>query len=341
MNALTIHGQQGESRILVGEALARADQYLPAGRCVVITDTNVSRLYRDRFPNAPIITVGTGEAVKTLDTVRDIYTRLLDLAADRSTFLLGIGGGIVCDITGFAAATYMRGVRFGFVATTLLAQVDASVGGKNGVNFSGYKNIVGTFTQPEFVICDPQVLATLPKKEVACGFAEIVKHALIASQDLFGFLESVPDRAIVLDEAVVNRAVLESVRIKSSVVSTDEREAGERKKLNFGHTYGHALEKVVGVSHGEAVAAGMMVAAKMSANRGMLPQRDVERTARLLKNLGLPTVVEAPRDGVLDAMARDKKRRGDTIDFVLLDGLGSAVVRSVELSELSRVVPGE
>ena len=172
MHAIDIEGASRTSTVLVGERLQQLPRYLPAGRTVIITDENVLRLYRKELPVSPVLSIGAGEGVKTLDTVRGLYASLIELEADRSTFLVGIGGGIVCDVAGFTAATFMRGLRFGFVATTLLAQVDASVGGKNGVNLEGYKNIVGSFSQPEFVLCDVQLLRTLPGSEVVNGMAE-------------------------------------------------------------------------------------------------------------------------------------------------------------------------
>ncbi|MBW2408414.1 MAG: 3-dehydroquinate synthase, partial [Deltaproteobacteria bacterium] len=169
MHKLTIDGQVNSSTLLVGECLQNAGRYIDAQDVVVITDTVVGQLYHDQFPAGEVITIGSGEAVKNLDTVHDIYRRLISLQADRSTFVVGIGGGVVCDISGFVASTYMRGLSFAYVPTTLLAQVDASVGGKNGVNLEGYKNLVGVFNQPEFVLCDTSLLETLPPREVLCG----------------------------------------------------------------------------------------------------------------------------------------------------------------------------
>jgi 3-dehydroquinate synthase len=234
----------------------------------------------------------------------------------------------------------MRGVHFGFVATTLLAQVDASVGGKNGVNFSGYKNMVGVFNQPEFVICDLDLLKTLPKREVLCGMAEIVKHGAIADADLFAFLEENAQGALELDPVVVERLVYDSVVIKSAVVSRDEKEAGERRKLNFGHTFGHAIEKTSGVPHGEAVSAGMAAAARLSAQKGLLAHAEADRLIALLDRLGLPTRIPAKPESVLDALRKDKKRKGAGIHFVLLADIGRAVIEEIPLAELDRVFEG-
>ena len=334
MDRFTVRGLLGDSEILVGESLDRLAHYLPDKNVFLLTDENVERLYGHRLPDFPRMAVPAGEGAKTLDTVREIYTRLVGLSADRTWFLAGVGGGVVCDVAGFAASTFVRGIRFGFCATTLLAQVDASVGGKNGVNFLGYKNLVGTFNQPGFVICDPEVLSTLPPAERISGLAEVVKHAAIADGSLFEYLEANAAAARDLAPGAVRRMVLDSVRIKSAVVSADEREAGERKKLNFGHTLGHALEKATGNSHGEAVSAGMAAAARLSARLGLLPQGEAGRLTDLLSAMGLPLSLPADPAAVADALGRDKKRAGDTLDFVLLVGLGKAVVRPVPLGWL-------
>ena len=338
MKTLTIKGSTGISKLLVGESIKNAGKYLPDCRIIIITDTVVEKLYADVFPPGRIITLGTGEKIKTLDTVKSIFGQLIKMGADRSNFILGIGGGIVCDITGFIAATFMRGVRFGFVSTTLLAQVDASVGGKNGVNFEGYKNMVGVFSQPEFVICDMELLQTLDAGEVCCGMAEIVKHAAIADAQMFAYLEQNAQRALNLDPEVIEKLVSDSVVIKSSVVNRDEKESGERRKLNFGHTVGHAIEKIRGIPHGEAVSAGMAVAAAISWKKGLLSGEDVERLTALLGSLGLPTGVDADPDKIVEAFEKDKKREKDGIHFVLLDAIGSCVIEEISIAEIGDFV---
>ena len=185
MKSIKISSDTGDSVVMIGERLENLKAHLPAEYPIIITDITVRDLWGAYFPQGPIITIGTGEKIKSFDTLDYIFDQLIALEADRSSFIVGIGGGIVCDIAGFVASTYMRGLRFGFVSTTLLSQVDASVGGKNGVNFKGYKNIVGVFNQPEFVICDLNVLSTLPQEELYCGFAEIIKHGVIADKTMF------------------------------------------------------------------------------------------------------------------------------------------------------------
>jgi len=340
METITIDVNSGPSTILVGERLENLQRYLPVAKPIIITDVNVGKLYPLDSMAAEVITVGTGEEIKTLDTVRDIYGRLVSCAADRSAFIVGIGGGIVCDITGFVASTFLRGVRFGFVATTLLAQVDAGIGGKNGVNFQGYKNIVGLFHQPEFVICDPELLKTLPQREISCGMAEIVKHAVIADSNLFTYLEQHEEDLLALDRRAIEKLVRASVRIKSSIVSRDDTETGERRLLNFGHTFGHAIEKVTGISHGEAVSRGMAIAAALSVKKGLLTSEEDKRLLTLLNNLKLPTYFGLEPKAVVNAIAKDKKREGNWIHFVLLNGIGSAIVDKISVEELEDVIHG-
>jgi 3-dehydroquinate synthase len=335
---LEINGKTGRSIICVGEKMSNLPQYLADSPAIVITDENVARHYQQYFPDCERIVLETGEAIKTLDTVRELYERLIALAADRSVCLIGIGGGIVCDITGFTASTYLRGVRFGYVPTTLLAQVDASVGGKTGVNFSGYKNMIGVFSQPEFVICDPEILMTLPELELAAGFSEIIKHAAIADAGYFSFLEKNTGNGLEMSLEILEKIIYESVAIKAAIVGRDETEKGERRKLNFGHTFGHAVEKTTGLPHGMAVSIGMMTAAKLSAAKGMLDAAEVDRIENLLARFSLPTQLAFDADRVMDAMARDKKREGDHIHFVLLSAIGKAVIAPITLAELSAVL---
>ncbi|MGA6924139.1 MAG: 3-dehydroquinate synthase [Desulfosarcina sp.] len=339
MKKLVVKGASGSTQLLVGESIDNLGRYVDPDRTVILTDTIVEDLYRKRFPTCPVVSIGQGETIKTLETVTTIFNRLMDVEVDRSSFILGVGGGIVCDIAGFTASTYMRGVRFGFVPTTLLSQVDASVGGKNGVNLGGYKNMVGVFNQPEFVVCDMELLKTLPVREVLCGFAEIIKHGAIADSSMLDFLERHRDAALNLDTAIVSHLVYRSVEIKAGVVTRDEREHGERRKLNFGHTFGHALEKATGMPHGEAVGIGMVLAARLSVAKGLLPLVEAARLEKIIHDYGLP--VRSPVDviSLLAAMRKDKKRQGSRIHFVFLDACGSACVEDIDfglLTELGR-----
>ncbi len=338
MRKLLVRGTAGSSQILVGASIGEVERLIDTRRTVIITDDTVQELYRDQLPACPTLTIGQGETIKTLTTVEHLYGQLVDLEADRSTFILGVGGGIVCDVAGFVASTYMRGLRFGFVSTTLLSQVDASVGGKNGVNFGGYKNMVGVFNQPEFVICDLAMLKTLPIRETLCGYAEIIKHGAIADDRMLDFLETHRDDALALHPAIAEHLVYRSVEIKAGVVTRDERERGERRKLNFGHTFGHAIEKLTGIPHGEAVGAGMVLAAKLSVKKGFLQPRAAQRLERIIHSYGLPVRPPVDLQTMLTTVRKDKKRDGARIHFVFLDALGSARVEEIAFEELQRLM---
>ncbi len=339
MKSYSICGAAGDSQILVGAGLAHLPELVAGRQAVAVTDTTVKRLYGGSIPLADVVEIGTGEGVKTLETVRGLYEAFMDRGMDRGGCVVGIGGGIVCDITGFAASTYLRGVDFGFVPTTLLAQVDAAMGGKNGVNFGGYKNMVGCFRQPRFVLSDVALLKTLAPVELACGFAEIIKHALISSRRMFELLEDRHREALALEPAVLERLVWDSVTIKGGIVNRDEREGGERRKLNFGHTFGHAIEAATGVPHGHAVSTGMMIAAQMSVDRGLLAPEELARIFSLLTAMGLPTLIEVDPRRMADGLLRDKKRARKRIAMVLLEGIGRAVVQPLDIAELLEALP--
>ena len=338
MNTIPIQTASGQSRIMIGQGFDDLITLLPTQRAVVIADDTVYRLYGQRFPDLPILRLMSGEGIKTLETIQELARGLADLQADRSWFVLGIGGGIVCDLAGFVASTYMRGVRFGFVPTTLLAQVDASVGGKNGVNLDGYKNMLGVFSQPEFVLCDPEVLQTLSEEDFRSGLAEVVKHAAIADAELFQFMERNTAAILGRDQEILKHLVLRSVHIKAGVVTEDERETGLRRILNFGHTIAHALEKVTGTAHGRAVSMGMVAAARLSVHQGFLPAQEARRLQSLLQALCLPTEMDVQADELVAALGRDKKRSGDDLHYVFLQSLGQAFVQSLPLAQLEPVL---
>jgi 3-dehydroquinate synthase len=341
MKTYRILGKNGDSIIQIGAGFDNLSGFPGGTKNFILTDHNIDRLYGRRFPQvAGVITIGTGEAVKTLETVRGIYEKLIALEADRSAFLLGIGGGIVCDIAGFAAATYLRGIRFALVPTTLLAQIDAAIGGKNGVNFHGFKNMVGTFRQPEFVLSDIAFLKTLPGREVRSGLAEMVKHAVIADPAMFSFLEKNWRAALALDPEVMEKLVHDAVVVKADVVNLDETETGERRKLNFGHTLGHAVEKTTGVPHGEAVSIGMIAASRLSVGLGLLPPADLERIEALLIKLELPVRLPSNLEKLLQALKKDKKREGEMIRFVLLKRIGETVIEEIPIEKLQSTIEG-
>ncbi len=338
MRSIEVGGSCGGSTVVIGARLERLASYCDPAKTTIVTDAPVRSLYGQLFPSCRIIEIGTGEKSKTMETVGALYEAFLRHELDRSSWVAAIGGGIVCDVAGYAASTYLRGLRFGFVPTTLLAQVDASVGGKNGVNFKGYKNLIGTFNQPSFVLCDFNLLRTLPGPELKNGFAEAIKTALIGDADLFSFIEAAWKDALSLEPGVIERIVHDSVSLKARVVTLDEREKGERRKLNLGHTLGHALEKAGGLRHGEAVSVGIMAAARFSARQKLISNDDVERIESLLRKFDLPVRADIDTRQVHDALRRDKKREMDEIHFVLLKGIGNAVVTSVSMLEIEEVI---
>jgi 3-dehydroquinate synthase len=338
MKQIALKGKSGVCNIVLETPITRLKEYYGGRITAIITDKTVHFLHGHLFPHHEIIVIETGEQSKTLDTVEHIYEKFLQWELDRSSFVVGIGGGNICDITGFAATTYLRGISFGLVPTTLLSQVDASIGGKNGVNYKGYKNLIGTFNQPRFVLCDFEFLKTLPAPELKNGFAEVIKHAAIGNTSLFSYLEKYHRKALSLEGSVIKKIVYESLMVKRGVVLSDETERGERRKLNFGHTLGHAIETTVGLKHGEAVSIGMVAAARLSQSKGMLLKEDVERIETLLKNFGLPVNMKGDRGLILDAIRKDKKREGEEINFVLLDRIGNARIVAISIEELEGAI---
>jgi 3-dehydroquinate synthase len=308
-----------------------------SGKVVVITDTTVGELYTRALHHAltdagfsvSVLEVPAGEEQKTLDSAGNLYQRLVEVYAERTTPVLALGGGVVGDLAGFVAATYMRGVPLVQLPTTLLAQVDSSIGGKTAVDHGRLKNVIGAFYQPKMVVADVGTLQTLPEAELSNGMAEVIKHAAILDGDLFGYLEENMDRARALDTNVLEEIVYRNVAIKASVVAQDERESGLRAILNFGHTIGHAVEAVsgFGLKHGEAVAVGMAVEAEISRRRGGLDAESVSRLKSVITRAGLPAAVpDIDIARVIDAMRHDKKVADGKIRFVLLNAIGDAYI---------------
>ncbi len=325
------------SKVIVGDALKLLPEMLPLGRrIVVITDPNVLEHYGEEIEKYEHIVIGTGEESKTLATVEEIYRRLIEMGADRKTYIVGFGGGIVTDVAGFAASTYLRGVEFGFVATSLLAQVDASVGGKNGVNVAGYKNMAGIFNQPDFVLCDTGVLATLPPREFRAGLAEMIKAGIIADPVLFEIFERHTPEELLADRALLARAIEASIRVKARIVEEDEREAGERRKLNLGHTVAHAVEKLSReYNHGEAVGVGLAAIADVSVRLGLLAPETRNRIVAVVEKAGLPVRADIQKEKIIEALTRDKKVEANALWLVAVRGIGDVVIRRTGFQELS------
>lgn len=322
------------SEILVGEPWESVKGMLPETGVVIVTDDNIKRIYGKMFPAFTVLSVAPGEGSKKLEVVEFLAQKLLDEGIDRSGFILAIGGGVVCDLGGFLASVYMRGIGCGYVSTSLLAQVDASTGGKNGVNLGGTKNILGNIRQPEFVICDPAMLATLPEEEYLSGLAELIKTAIIGDRDLFEFIERSHKEIMARDIDLLTTLVAMSVRFKAAVVSEDEKETGLRRILNFGHTYGHAIEMHMSVKHGFAVASGMELAAELSTLKGYLGSTEKERIVNLLRNYNLLEQHNIDDNHLEQLVIHDKKKTGSSINFVFIEGIGKAFVNKLTVSEV-------
>lgn len=335
MNEIILRGSERECRIFVGQNVDDLQKYLGERRALVITDKNVERSLGRHIKYEKII-IDSGEDAKTLQTVEKIYLKLLELGFEKTDYIVGFGGGIVCDITGFVAATYSRGMNCILVPTTLLSQVDAAIGGKNGVNLSSYKNIIGTIVQPNIVLCDLGCLKTLPKNELRNGFAEVIKHAVIEDAKLFELLEKNQEAAMNLDDKLMTKIVSESIKIKVGIVSKDEKENELRMKLNFGHSVGHAVEKVAKIAHGEAVAIGMVAEAKISLKRGLISNSEFDRLKNLIKRFGLPIAIKlsGKRIELIDAVSKDKKKRNGKIKMYLLNGIGKSLIYEVGFDEI-------
>lgn len=317
-------------------------------RRFIVSNPTVWRLHADRFEGLtseePIL-IPDGERFKQLATVGRIYDALIRTAADRATTIVAVGGGVVGDVAGFAAATYLRGVPVVQVPTTLLAQVDSAIGGKVGVNHAAGKNLIGAYHQPTAVVVDPELLASLPRREFRAGLYEVVKYGVIASRPLFDQIAAHLSQLFSRDAAVLVPVITECCRIKGRVVEEDERESGPRRALNFGHTLGHALEAVTKYRrfrHGEAVGYGMLAAASLSVERGAMPAADRDALATLLAQMGpLPALSDLSAKQTVEAIGRDKKVIAGHLHFVLPTGIGATTtVTDVTIDELIAAARG-
>ena len=320
-------------------------------KCLIVTDSNVSDRYEKEIfavlensgASVAVSKFEAGEAQKHLETMIGIYHDAVTAGLDRSSFIIALGGGVPGDIAGFTAATYMRGIKFIQIPSSLLAMVDSSVGGKTGVDLPQGKNLVGAFWQPEMVVVDPELLKTLPRRELLCGLAEVVKYAVIMDAEFFDLLEANVDRLLALDLDFYSKIISHCCQCKADIVKQDEREGGIRAILNYGHTFGHAVEAVAGfgiVEHGEGVAIGMAMAADTAVAMNMIDQSLADRQELLLKAIGLPVeVANVTPEQLLVAMGSDKKKEGSKKKFILPEKMGKAsVFDNVEDSLLLKVM---
>lgn len=334
MEKVQVNADNGSYEILIGKDILN-DSYLKAfTNYVVVTDEIVYGLYKERFPDAKFIVLKAGETSKSMENLEHIYDRLMEFKMDRGGILAALGGGVVGDICGFAAATFKRGIRFVQYPTTLLAQVDSSVGGKVAVNLKSGKNMVGAFYQPIAVFADTAALQTLDKRQYAAGMAEVIKYAYIADSKLHQDLQRGGEKI----DTIVKRCC----EIKADYVRQDPYDTGIRMQLNYGHTIGHAIETVAGYGrflHGEAVAIGMVYAARLGEALGVSPRGLAQDTISLLRKYGLPVMLE--KDILLEALQillSDKKAEGGDIYFVLIDRIGHAITRKLPLDIIQKTV---
>jgi 3-dehydroquinate synthase len=334
---------------LLGAAASYRD--LPRGNsAVIVSNETVAPLYAERlagalaasYPKVTTVLLPDGEAHKTWQTLQTIFDAMLAAHCDRSTTVFALGGGVIGDLAGFAAACYMRGVAYVQVPTTLLAQVDSSVGGKTGVNHASGKNMIGAFHQPLAVVADVDVLESLPERELVAGLAEVIKYGAIADDAFLAWIEANLQALLSRDKKVLIEAVTRSCRIKAQVVASDERESGRRAILNFGHTFAHAIETGTGHGtwlHGEAVGCGMAMAADLSARLGLVAPDHAARLARVIGAAGLP--LRAPPLGVgrfVELMRMDKKAEAGEIRFIVLEGPGQAAIRGADPATLAATI---
>ena len=349
MHTLTVELGERSYPIYIGPGLLGQNDLLPphihGKRALIVSNDVVAPLYLEKLKSAlgqidaDVLVLPDGEHSKTLETLNLIFDRLLGQRHERSTTLIALGGGVTGDITGFAAAVYQRGVNFIQVPTTLLSQVDSSVGGKTGVNHPLGKNMIGAFYQPQCVLVDIDVLSSLPLRELQAGLAEVIKYGLLGNADFFRWLELNLDSLLARDTELMAQAVRICCEEKARIVAADEKEGGVRALLNLGHTFGHAIEAAMGYGnwlHGEAVAAGMVMAADLSHRLGWLSADDAQRARALIARAGLPVCppAEMTPQTFLELMSVDKKVQAGKIRFVLMRGIGDAVVESAIPDEL-------
>ena len=303
---------------------------------VLVTDEKIILGHSSKLNGWNMIVLKSGEEHKTQETVDVLIDNLIEMGADRQTVLIGVGGGVITDLTGYAASIYMRGLRFGFVPTSLLAMVDAAIGGKNGVDIGVYKNMVGTVRQPAFLLYDYSFLKTLPEEEWINGFAEIIKHACIRDAAMFKKLEQSEFAKLVRNKKAVGDLVERNARIKTKIVQQDEFEKADRRLLNFGHTLGHALENLYQLPHGQAVSLGITAACELSQILSSFSES--QRVIDLLDKFGLPTDAEFDKGKVLEILKKDKKKEKDFINYILLEKIGKGKIQQIPIKQLEKFI---
>jgi 3-dehydroquinate synthase len=304
----------------------------------IITDEHIFKAHASKFEGWNTIVLKPGEAYKVQATVDSVIEQLIDMGADRKSTLIGVGGGVITDITGYIASVYMRGIKFGFVPTTILAMVDASIGGKNGIDVGVYKNMVGVIRQPAFLLYDSSLLQSLPVTEWENGFAEIIKHACIKDAEMFEELEQHSVSFYQSNKEALSKLIERNCLIKTKVVQEDEFEKADRKLLNFGHTLGHAVENKYKLMHGHAVSIGMVAAATISEEINNFFSVEKERLVKLIEQYNLPAAFSYDKAIAFETLKKDKKKEQDTMQYVLLNKIGEARVMNIPMIQLEQLI---
>ncbi|HRX94427.1 MAG TPA: 3-dehydroquinate synthase [Chitinophagaceae bacterium] len=336
MKHLKISFTSGTTDIYLAYGISHLKELTDPKATVLITDENVYNAHSKRFKGWNTIVLKPGEEYKIQATVDAVVDTLIEMEADRKTTLVGVGGGVITDITGYVASVYMRGLRFGFIPTSILGLVDASIGGKNGIDVGDYKNMVGVIRQPSFILHDMVFLNSLPQQEWENGFAEVIKHACIKDAAMFKELESKTLKHYQGRQSSVCELIQKNALIKLRVVKKDEFEKGERRLLNFGHTLGHALETQYELLHGQAISIGMTYACHISEQLSGFKQ--TERVVQLLEKYNLPTYAAFDKQKVFDILKMDKKRERKEMNYVLLEKIGKGVITQIQIDKLSKII---
>lgn len=332
----TINFSSSSTDFYFASGISHLKEIADVKNAVFITDENIFNAHTKRFKGYNTIVLKPGEEYKVQATVDSIIEQLIALEANRKTILIGVGGGVITDITGYVASIFMRGIKFGFIPTSLLGLVDASIGGKNGIDVGVYKNMVGIIRQPSFILHDLNFLTSLPESEWQNGFAEIIKHACIKDAAMFKELEANDLKKYQKKKNFIAELIKHNALIKTKVVQHDEHESGERRLLNFGHTLGHALENQYELSHGQAVAIGMVYACKISEQ--ITGFKETNRVASVIEKYGLPTYAEFDKQKAFDVLKMDKKRERKEMNYILLEKIGKGVVKSISLDKLKLIL---
>jgi 3-dehydroquinate synthase len=328
----------GMVQTIFDENFSNIGVYYPKEKIIILTDETIFALHEPKLKNFTVIKIDGTEKNKTQNTIDSIVSQMLELDIDKSFMLVGVGGGVVTDMAGYVASIYKRGIKLGLVPTTILGMTDAAIGGKNGVNVGMYKNMVGTTYRPQFILYDFRFLETLPKAEWINGFAEIIKHACIKDAAMFDELAANNIDFYFENKNAIAILIEKNVALKTAVVVNDEHETGERYLLNFGHTFGHALENLYNLPHGHAVSIGMIMAAKISEEINNFESAFKEKLIQLLQQYNLPVTLPIDKNAVLTLLKKDKKRAGNAINFVLLNSIGDAKVQKIPFTQIESLL---